>query len=163
MSRRPLDPRKCPIGIDANALNRDGTAHDSLVDRVLELDRAGNINLIAPHGVRVEAQHPRTPDHVTEAITSKIYTIPTDLTSQERDTRRRIEVALQGNARSGKHAADAQHLAEAAKYCGYFITHDERILKKSHGLASLLPPTLHVVTLAEFLKILDDYVDGRRR
>jgi hypothetical protein len=56
--RRPLDPRKCPIGIDANALNRDGSAHDDLVDRVLELYRTEQINLIVPHGVRNEAADP---------------------------------------------------------------------------------------------------------
>jgi len=57
-TRRPLDPRKCPIGIDANAINRDGSAHDQLVDRLLELDRSGTINLIVPRGVRVEVQDP---------------------------------------------------------------------------------------------------------
>ncbi len=60
-TRRPLDPRKCPIGIDANAINRDGSAHDQLVDRLLELDRSGTINLIVPRGVRIEVQDPRTP------------------------------------------------------------------------------------------------------
>jgi hypothetical protein len=162
MTRRPLDPRKCPIGIDANALNRDGSAHDALVDRLLDLYRTERINLIVPHGVRLEAQHPNTPSAVRESITSKIFTIPTSLTSSECDTRRGIEAALQGNARPGKHSADAQHLAEAAKYCGYFITHDQRILDKSHGLAALLPPSLTVVTLRGFLQIFDDYDAGRR-
>jgi predicted nucleic acid-binding protein len=162
MNRRPLDPRKCPIGIDANALNRDGTDHDELVDRLLELERAGTINLIVPRGVRTEVQDPRTPAHVSEPVMSKIFTIKTGLTTQEADTRRRIEVALQGNAKPGKHAADAQHLAEAAKYCRYFITHDDRILSRSQGLGTLLPPSLHVVTLAAFFDIFDDYEAGRR-
>ena len=104
-------PRKCPIEIDANALNRDGTSHDELVDRLLELDRVAKINLIIPTGVRTEVQDPRTPAHVSELM-SKIFTIKTGLTTQEADTRRRIEAALQGNAKPGKHAADAQHLAE---------------------------------------------------
>jgi hypothetical protein len=159
--RRPLDPRRCPIGIDTNALNKDGT-HDVLVDRLLELDRNGKINLIAPHGVRDEAADPRTPGHVSDAILSKIFTIPTWLTPQEQDTRRQIEAALQGNALPGKHSPDAKHLAEAAKYCGYFITHDQRILKRSGGLGSLLPPTLNVVTLAEFMRLYDDFEAGRR-
>jgi hypothetical protein len=160
--RRPLDPRMCPIGIDANALNRDGSVHDDLVDRVIELERTGQINLIAPHGVRREAEDPRTPDLVGDAILSKIFTIPTSLTPQERNTRSRIEATVQGSARPGKHAADAQHLAEAAKYCGYFITHDDRVLKRSKGLRDTLPPSLNVVTLAQFLEIFDDYEAGRR-
>jgi hypothetical protein len=75
--------------------------------------------------------------------------------------RRQIELALQGNARPGKHAADAYHLAEAAKY-GYFITEERRILEKSNGLNDLLPPSLQVVTLEQFLEIFDDYEAGRR-
>ncbi len=157
-THRPLDPRKCPVGIDANALNKDGSKHDELVERLLDLDRAGTIRLIAPHGVRREIQDPRTPKHVSEAVLSKIFTIPTPLSSQEQDARRALETGLQGNARPGKHAADAQHLAEAAKYCGYFITHDERILKRCHGLRLMLPPSLTVVALADFLAILDDYL-----
>jgi hypothetical protein len=68
----------------------------------------------------------------------------------------------QGNAKPGKHAADTQHLSEAAKYCCYFITHDTRILTRSQGLDALLPPSLQVVTLATFLEIFDDYEAGRR-
>jgi hypothetical protein len=159
---RPLDPRKCPIGIDANALNRDGSDHDALVDRLLELHRTGQINLIVPHGVRREAADPQTPQQVAEPVLSQIFTIPTGLTAQERDIRRRIEAELRGNARPGKHAADAQHLAEAAKYCGYFITHDARVLKRSAGLRDVLPPSLNVVTLVQFLEIFDDYEAGHR-
>jgi hypothetical protein len=154
---RPLNPRTCPVGIDTNALNRDGSKHDELVDRLLDLDRVGTINLIVPHGVRREVEDPRTPKHVSDAFLPKIFTIPKDLTAQERYVRKGIEAVLQGNARLGKHAADSQHLAEAAKYCGYFITHDERVLKRSRGLRLLLPPSLTIVTLAGFLTILDDY------
>jgi hypothetical protein len=101
-TRRPLDPRRVPVAIDANALNRNGTAHDELVDRLLELERADTINLIVPRGVRTEVQDPRTPGHVSEPVLSKIFTIQTGLTTQEADTRCKIEAALQGNARSDR-------------------------------------------------------------
>jgi len=152
----------CPIGIDANALDRDGSDRDAAVDRLLNLCQTGKINLMMPHGVRNETQDPRTPATVREVTRATLFAIPTNLTHQELTVRRQIESALQGNARPGKHAADAQHLAEAAKYCGYFITHDKRILKKSDGFHSLLPPSLSVVTLAVFLEIFDDYEAGRR-
>jgi hypothetical protein len=162
VTQRPLDPRKANVAIDANALDRDGTDHDKRVDRLLELRRAGAIRLIVPRGVRIEAQHPHTPAHVSEPILAQIFTLPTELTAQETDTRAGIAAALQGNAKPGKHAADAGHLSEAAKYGGYFITHDNRILTRSQGLDTLLPPSLQVVTLATFLEIFDDYEAGRR-
>jgi hypothetical protein len=46
--------------------------------------------------------------------------------------------------------------------CGYFITHDKRILAKRSELAAVLPPSLNIVTLVEFFEILDDYAEGRR-
>lgn len=46
--------------------------------------------------------------------------------------------------------------------CRYFITHGMRILKKRDKLCAVLPPTLTIVTLAEFFGILDDFEVGRR-
>ena len=40
---------------------------------------------------------------------------------------------------------------------GYFITHDQRILTSSGRLQEVLPPSLTVVTLVDFLAIFDDY------
>ncbi len=159
--RRPLDPSTASIGVDANALNKDGSGNDALVDRFLDLKREGKVRPITPHGVRREVQHPRTPQHVSGPMLSGLYTLPTELTAPERQQLNKIEKALQGNARLGKHADDAKHLFDAGKHCAYFITHDKRILKRSHGL-DVLPPSLTVVTLAEFLKIYDDYETGRR-
>jgi hypothetical protein len=159
---RPLDPRKVNVAVDANAVDKHGTARDALVDRFNHLKNAGKIRVVVPAGVRREVEHPHTPQNVKKAILPEIFTIPTGLNSAEQRLRRRIELALQGNARPGKHAADACHLAEAAKYGGYFITEERRILEKSNGLDDLLPPSLRVVTLEHFLEIFDDYEAGRR-
>lgn len=156
-TRRPLDPRICPVAIDANALDRDGSARDNLVDRLLGLSSVGTINLIVPKRVREEIQNPRTPAHVQEAALTKLFTIPVGLNSDERRRKQIIEQELQGNARPGKHMADADHLFEAAKYGGYFITHDQRILTRAGRLGEVLPPSLTVVTLVDFLTIFDDY------
>ena len=156
-TRRPLDPRICPVAIDANALDRDGSARDNRVDRLLGLSSAGTINLIVPKRVREEIQNPRTPAHVQEAALPKLFTIAVGLNSDEQRRKRIIEQELQGNARPGKHIADADHLFEAAKYGGYFITHDQRILTRAGRLGEVLPPSLTVVTLVDFLAIFDDY------
>jgi hypothetical protein len=158
-NRRPLDPRSCPIAIDANALDRDGSNRDDLVDRLLKLWQDGKINLIVPKEVRKEIQNPRTPGRVQAAMASMNFTMPVGLNSDEQRRKYLITQELQGNAQPGKHAADADHLFEATKYCGYFITHDQRLLDKASKLRSLLPPSLTVVTLAEFLDLFDAY-DG---
>jgi hypothetical protein len=156
VAHRPLDPRICNVAIDANAIDRDGNDRDALVDRLLALYQAGTIRLILPKGVRVEIANPNTPADVQEA-TPKIFTIGVGLNPEEQRRKRMIEAELQGNAKPGKHAADADHLFEAAKYGGYLITHDRRILTRAGRLGEVLPPSLNVVTLADFLAILDDW------
>jgi hypothetical protein len=157
MTRRPLDPRICSVAIDANALNCDGSTHDGLVDRLLGLSSAGTIRLLVPKRVREEISDPRTPTHIQVAALPQIFSIGVGLKSDEQRRHRMITRALQGNARPGKHEADADHLFEAAKYSGYFITHDDRILTRAGRLHEVLPPSLTVVTLADFLAIFDDY------
>ena len=141
MARRPLDPRKVNVAIDGNALNRDGSARDALVDRLLELSDTGRVNLIVPKGVRAEILDPCTPTHKQEAALPRIFSIAVGLNSDEERRHRVIEQELQGNAKPGKHAADADHLFEASKYGGYFVTHDQRILRKAGGLGAVLPPS----------------------
>jgi hypothetical protein len=157
MTRRPLDPRKCPVAIDANALDRDGSERDALVDRLLCLSAAGTTNLIVPKGVRQEILNPQTPAHIQDAVLRKIFTISVGLNSDEERRHCRVTQELQGNARPGRHEADADHLFEAAKYSGYLITHDDRIHKRAERLRDVLPPTLTVVTLTGFFAIYDGW------
>lgn len=162
-NRRPLDPRISNIGLDANALDLDGTAKDRLVERFRELSTGATLNPVVAGGVRNEVQHPRTPRNVRNDVLPQIFNLRPGLNSTQQAERREVAAILQGNAKPGAHAADASHLSEAAETgCGYFITHDRRILAKRGELARILPPTLNIVTLAEFFEIFDDYVEGRR-
>jgi hypothetical protein len=165
MTRRPLDPRLSNITIDNNALDKNGTARDALIDRLMTLQQSGEVNIVVPRGVRSEALHPYTPSDVRQNIGSQIFAIQTALTAPEREQLRKVETVLQGNAQPAKHKADANHLFEAGKYGGgYFITNDGRILDKRDELseASALPPTLSIVTLEEFFEIFEDFEQGRR-
>jgi hypothetical protein len=45
--------------------------------------------------------------------------------------------------------------------CAYFITEDARIPRKRAELAAVLPPSLQIVTLEEFLEVNDGYVGGK--
>ena len=160
--RRALDPRICNVAIDANSLDRPDSMRAEAVDRLIALYQSERIRLIVPKGVREEFQHARTPSHVKAAGLPQIFTLQVGLTAEELRTRREIELELQGNARPETHAADADHLFESAKYCAYFITHDQRILDKAGKLRDTLPPSLTVVTLVDFLEIFDAYEAGRR-
>jgi hypothetical protein len=157
-SRRPLDPKICNIGLDANALDRDGPKRDKLTDRFRALASDGTLTVVLGGGVRTEAQHPQTPANVKDALLPQIFNLRPGLVSSQRADRARVLAILQGNARHGKHAADASHISEAAETgCGYFITHDRRILDKRGELHAVLPPSLNIVSLEEFFEIFDCY------
>ena len=158
MNRRPLDPRKVNVIIDANALDPSG-GDSAEVDRLLALRAAGKVNLIAPGGVRGEALHPKTPAGVRENVVTQIFSLPVGLNGMEQQQLAGIRAILQGNAAPGQHDADARHVFEAAKYGGgYFITHDRRINKtKRQELEKVLPSSLWIVTPAEFLAIYNRY------
>jgi hypothetical protein len=158
MSRCPLDPRICNIALDANALDFDGNPRDALVTRFRKLMDDRELNVVIAGGVRGEVQHPNTPAHVRADMLPQIFNLQAGLNTSQQSERQQVAVILQGNAKPGRHAADASHLSEAAETgCGYFITNDQRILDKRAELARVLPPSFTVATLAEFLAVLDGY------
>jgi hypothetical protein len=144
----------------------DQEAEKAVREAIDDLVSAGgppNSTTVLAGGVRGEIQHPHTPEDIKAAVLPQIFNLRPGLnTSQEAD-RRRVHAILQGNARPETHAADASHLSEAAESgCCYFITQDHRILDKRGELRVALPPTLTIVTLAEFFEIFDAYEAGRR-
>jgi len=151
----PLNPRRTNIGVDANALDLDGSARDDLVRRFRAMSDAQELIVVVAAGVRSEVQNPKTPSNVQAAVLPQIFNLRPGLTSGQQEERRRLARILQGNADAGAHAADASHLSEAVETgCGYFITHDNRILKKRSELRPVIPPTLQIVSLAEFFRLL---------
>jgi hypothetical protein len=162
LNRRPIDPRISNIALDSNALDRDGTARDQLVERFEQMCAARELTVVVAGGVRGEVQHPNTPAGVKAAVLPQIFNLRPALIKGQQDARGRVAAILQGNAKPGAHAADASHLSEAAETgCTYFITHDKRMIDKRDALAAELPLTLHIVTLDEFFDVLGRYEDGR--
>lgn len=157
MTRRRLDPRVVNTVLDSNALE---LANSNQVARLLELKAEGKLSLIVPKGVRLETAHPNTPTDIRHIMSAQIFTLDVERSADEERDLATIKAILQGNAVSGKHAADAEHLFEASKYgAGYFITHDARMLRqKRAALDVVLPPSLWIVTLDEYLTIYDDFV-----
>ena len=159
---RPLDPRIVNVTLDANAFDRQGGPEDAQVDRLLELWNSEQIRLVVPASVRTETLNPRTPASIRDLILQQIHTLTVEQSPGERDLYLRVREILQGNATPGKHDSDARHVVEAAKYGGYFITHDRRIhVTKRDELEAILPTSFWIVTLAEFLQIYDQYTEAR--
>lgn len=144
-------------------LDRDGSARDALVDRLLALEAEGAIHFLQPGTAYSQTQHPKTPPGVREHMGGQIFTLPTGLTRQEVERRRRVLEVMRGNSTTTRHDADAAILFEAGKHaCGYVITEDKRILSRRVALEDILGPPLCIVSLAEFLHIHAAFVEEER-
>jgi hypothetical protein len=148
------DPRFGNVGLDANVLDYDGV-HDALIERLLDLSDANEINLVIPGSVQREIGHGNTPARVKALMAAQISSQHVNRTPGELNLLRRIRDILAGNAKPGKHDADGEHLFEAQKYCSYFVTHDGRILSKRKELAELLGGGLAIAALKEILAAYD--------
>jgi hypothetical protein len=94
--------------------------------------------------------------HVQDAVLPRIFNLRPDLNPAQQAEWRQVAVILQGNAKPGKHAADASHISEAAETgCAYFITEDNRILDERAELSRVLQLSLAIVTLMEFFDAFD--------
>jgi hypothetical protein len=56
-----IDPHYGNNFIDANVLDRKGTAEDEAVDKILELAEDGKFTLLLAYSVKAEIEHPNTP------------------------------------------------------------------------------------------------------
>jgi hypothetical protein len=122
--------------LDSCVLGTPGVEHDSAA-KILELAGEGKISVITTHGVIDEIATSSTPQHVKAIAASLIFTLKVGRNSEELRKYERIHKEMTGNGKPEKYAADADHIFEAGKYGGYFVTNDERILKKRESLNRL--------------------------
>lgn len=152
-------PARPVVAIDANALDRDGSARDALVEAFGEALAAGRFRLVVTAGVAGEMRHAGAPDAV-RALAAALAPPPSraaPLTARQHIDRIRVRAILRGDGRPGKHDADASHLSDAAEAgCTVFITRDGKILRKRDILRGALPPGFRILTLEAFMAGRED-------
>ena len=150
------NPKYGNIHLDANALEPPEPKDNHLVAEFQRVKHEQTLSVVNPYGVQQEVDDPRTPTGTKDDMAG-IYTIQTGLTSEEETIRAKLRDLLQGNAASGRHDADANHIFEAQKYGGgYFVTHDKRLLARKDKIANLIGPELRIVALRQFMDICNN-------
>lgn len=141
------------MAVDANALDRDGSPRDALVEGFLAAAAAGRLRLVVPPGVRDEMGRAGAPAAVRAfAAALAPPPPPRPLSAAEHIARIRLRAMLRGDGRPGKHDADAAHLSDAAEAgCAAFVTRDGKVLRRRDVLAGALPPGFRIVSLEEFM------------
>jgi hypothetical protein len=153
MMARFVDPFYVNNAIDANILDNVADGEDAAVAEIVRLSDEGEITLMLPYSVQAEIENPSTPDHVKAAARQFIFSQKVTITSGERGLYEKLLAEASGDAETKNIAADLLHVFEAAKYGGYFITRDKRLLKRRSVIGGLLQ--LDVVTPGEFLSAVE--------
>jgi hypothetical protein len=150
------DPRYAGIRVDAHFFHDDIAPRErEAADRLIELAESMLVSMAIPHTVRAELDHPNTPPEARLRASRLSYTMDTG--EGDRARLNRAKAVMQGNAQPGKHHKDAAHLYDVALWhCSYFVTCDERILRKQAELREAVGD-LWVVRPTELLAIYDDY------
>lgn len=151
----PLDPFRAHIFVDSCAFDPKYEPESSSSAELFRLYESGEINLIVSHSNMKEIEHPNTPAYVKQAAFSKIYSLNTHLTQQEEILKKKILDSLSGKGSHERMMQDSTHVFEAHKYGGYFVTTDERILKKKKELLTICDAT--IVKPSELLKLIRNY------
>lgn len=129
-----LNPFYANIFIDSCAFDPKYHPESSCAEEIFRQYENGEINIIISHSNMKEAEHPNTPARVKEEALSKIYTLETNLIPEEKQKKQDIWDILTGNGNPEKMKQDANHVFEAHKYGGYFVTTGARIINKRRAL-----------------------------
>jgi len=149
---RFIDPLHFNNFVDANILDNVADGADAAVNEIVELAQSEKIRLLLPYSVQNELKNPNTPAHVQRAATLFQFSVEVELTDEEHRRYHDLVNAVKRDAEEKNIAPDLFHVWEAAKYGGYFITRDKRLLARSGAIASILQ--IHVVTPTVFLERL---------
>ena len=156
--RSYLDPRLANNFLDSCAFDPKYAPENEAARQIRELGNRSVVNLLIAHSNQKEIDHPNTPEDVKREARAMTYTVETYLTQDERKRLAEILAILTGNGNSEKYKADATHVFEAAKYIGYFITTDQRILGKREALSRVCSAT--IFTPSEWLRAFHETGDS---
>ncbi|WP_425038112.1 hypothetical protein [Primorskyibacter sp. S187A] len=144
------------VFIDANVLDFVSAERKNAVLKLVVLYESEEVEVILPKGVREELEHPNVPVSV-KVLLPDVYTVEVELSVREQQQRSLVVSALQGNAKPGKHLADADHVFEAIKYqVDYFVTYDHRILDRSADIKEVVPNEIEFCDLEMLIQRLSN-------
>lgn len=153
-----IDPRIVNIFLDSCAFDPKYAPEDQAALVLFQHYKSGGLVLQIAHSTQKEMEHPNTPSWVKQEADGLIYTIETSLTDGQRKLKATILAILAGNGKPENISQDAQHIFEAEKYGSYFVTTDQRILKKKSDLRAVCD--IDIVKPSELIEILETYEES---
>ena len=155
-----INPMISNIFIDSCAFDPKYHPEEQSSLKLFGLYREGKINLIIAHSNQKEIDHPKTPSWAKAEANAMIFSIKTSLTTEELQRKTRIHQLLTGNGKPENYEKDSAHIFEASKYGSYFVTTDERILKRRNELARVC--ILSIIMPSQLIETIEEYMSAYR-
>jgi hypothetical protein len=148
----PMNPWITNSFLDSCAFDPKYHPEDQAANELFRLHQTEHLGIILAHSNQKEVDHPNTPAWVKAKAAGLIYTTSVMLTSGESSRLNRIQAILAGNGKPENVADDARHVFEAQKYGSYFITTDERLLKRAEAIRTEC--TVDILRPSQFLELV---------
>ena len=117
--------------LDSCAFDPKYHPEDLAATELFRLHQTEHLGILLAHSNQKEVDHPNTPAWVKTKAVGLIYTTSVALTPGEKSRFTKIHTILTGNGKPENVTDDARHIFEAQKYGSYFVTTDERLLKRA--------------------------------
>ncbi len=153
----PINPWLTNNFVDSCAFDPKYDPDDKAATEIFRLHQEKDLTIIIAHSTQKEIEHPNTPSWVKKESLGLIYTLNCTLISEEKSLLRNIEIILAGSGERENIVQDARHIFEAQKYGSYFVTTDNRLLKKASEIQKLCHVT--ILLPSEFRSMLQTYSD----
>jgi hypothetical protein len=127
----PMNPWITNSFVDSCAVDPKFHPEDQAATELFRLHQTKGLGIRLAHSNQKEIDHPNTPSWVKKKAAGLVYTNKVPLRPDERSRLRKIHVVLTGNGKPENVEDDARHIFEAQKYGPYFVTTDERLLRRA--------------------------------
>lgn len=152
----PMNPWITNSFLDSCAFDPKYHPEDQAAMELFRLHQTEHLGIRLAHSNQREVDHPNTPAWVKAKAAGLVYTTRVTLTPAEKSRLSSIQGILAGNGKPENVADDARHVFEAQKYGSYFVTTDERLLKRADAIRTECG--VEILRPSQFLELVRHYV-----
>ena len=156
----PMNPWITNSFLDTCAFDPKYHPEDQAATELFRLHQVEGLGIRLAHSNQKEVDHPNTPAWVKTKAAALVYTTNVTLTPGEKSRLRKIHVILTGNGKRENVEDDARHIFEAQKYGSYFVTTDQRLLKRADEIRTECG--VEILRPSQFLGLVHSHVRADR-
>jgi hypothetical protein len=157
----PMNPWITNSFLDSCAFDPKYHPEDQAATELFRLHQVEGLGIRLAHSNQKEVDHLNTPAWVKRKAAGLIYTTQVTLTPDERSRLGKIHAILTGSGKPENVEDDARHIFEAQKYGSYFVTTDERPLKRADEIRTECG--VEILRPSQFLELVRSHVRPEKR